>query len=229
MLIALIKSINWVRTLLRVLVIWHLLSHKTGWAFWGGWGETKEGRERKERTVTEVKTGTEERKLTADNLSDLLVGYRSKGWSTRERKGERDSDRERQISVVPLRADLELICLVTATSVLIINLSWVHSHSHTHTLTHTLGRKKHSTQTYACTPTHSTQTHHQHLPLVLWLWGPPCPQDPLETIGDATRNRVTVNRAGVCRCTSTRQRTHPSTLTHTENMTLQLRILWLKM
>ena len=60
----------------------------------------------------------------------------------RERDGDRERERERgrQISVVPLWADLDLFCLVSATSALLINLSRVCSHSltHTHTHTHTL-------------------------------------------------------------------------------------------
>lgn len=59
------------------------------------WGRRK-AHQRKERTVTEVKTGARERKLTADNLSDRLVGYRRKGWSTRERERERQWQKERR-------------------------------------------------------------------------------------------------------------------------------------
>lgn len=46
---------------------------------------------RKKRTATEVKTGEGRAKLTANSLSDLLMGYRRKRWSIIERERERDS------------------------------------------------------------------------------------------------------------------------------------------
>lgn len=61
-----------------------------GWGRRSGEAGGEEGEDRDRGEDREGRT-----KLTADSLSDLLVGYRSKGWSTREREGERDSDRER--------------------------------------------------------------------------------------------------------------------------------------
>lgn len=126
--IALLKSINWMRTLLRALVMWHLLSHKT--------------RLRKKRTVTEVRTGRGERNLppTVSLTFWWATGARDDQWE-RERQWQRGRETDRQISVVPLRADLDLLCLVTATSVLLINLSWVYSLTHTHTHAHSKSHK----------------------------------------------------------------------------------------
>lgn len=170
MAIAFLKSIKVERTLLWALVMWHVLARwDEGLTLRGKSGQWQRWRQREGRV-----------KLTADNLSDLLVGYRSNKWSTRERKRGRDSDREREkeISVVPLPTALETIYLVTVTRVLIINSSCEYSFTHTQSTQH------------AETPprTHTRHTHTAHtltkrLP-VLWLWGPPCPQEPLGTTGN---------------------------------------------
>lgn len=137
------KSIKVKRTLLRALVMWHVLARRDeGLTLRGKSGQWQRWRQREGRV-----------KLTADNLSDLLVGYRSNKWSTRERKRGRDSDREREkeISVVPLPTALETIYLVTVTRVLIINSSCEYSFTHTHSTQHaeTLPR------------THTQHTHSQ--------------------------------------------------------------------
>lgn len=137
------KSIKVERTLLWALVMWHVLARRDeGLTLRGKSGQWQRWRQREGRV-----------KLTADNLSDLLVGYRSNKWSTRERKRGRDSDREREkeISVVPLPTALETIYLVTVTRVLIINSSCEYSFTHTQSTQH------------AETPprTHTQHTHSQ--------------------------------------------------------------------
>lgn len=137
------KSIKVERTLLWALVMWHVLARRDeGLTLRGKSGQWQRWRQREGRV-----------KLTADNLSDLLVGYRSNEWSTRERKRGRDSDREREkeISVVPLPTALETIYLVTVTRVLIINSSCEYSFTHTQSTQH------------AETPprTHAQHTHSQ--------------------------------------------------------------------
>lgn len=93
----------------------------------------------------------------------------------RESEGETVTEREREISVVPLPAALVMIYLVTVTRVLIINSSCEYSFTHTQSTQHT--------ETPPRTHTHTAHTLTKCLP-VLWLWGPPCPQDPLGTTGN---------------------------------------------
>lgn len=146
MAIAFLKSIKVERTLLWALVMWHVLARRDeGLTLRGKSGQWQRWRQREGRV-----------KLTADNLSDLLVGYRSNKWSTRKRKRGRDSDREREkeISVVPLPTALETIYLVTVTRVLIINSSCEYSFTHTQSTQHA--------ETPPRTHTHGTHTRHTH-------------------------------------------------------------------
>lgn len=69
--------------------------------------------ESKERTVTVVKTGRGERNLP---LTISLTFWWATGTSDDQQDRDRETATEREISVVPLWADLELIYLVTATN-----------------------------------------------------------------------------------------------------------------
>ncbi len=115
------------RSGLWVLVIWHLLSHKTEAGWRGRQGEKEEesdrGEDRERRT-----------KLTNNSLSDFLVPCWSKGWSMRETDRERERERETG------RYQLHLCGLILTWSSWwllkcpIINLSCVYSLTHKHTL-----------------------------------------------------------------------------------------------
>lgn len=134
--------------------------HKTGEDLILSVRNTTQTSPRKKRTATEVRTGEGRAKLTANSLSDLLMGYRRKRWSIRERDSHSKGERDRHTYQFYL---CKLI--FTWSDWLVCYSSFCHeaSPSHTHT------RLKHSTQTAQHTHTHTHNTHSNHLPLVLSL------------------------------------------------------------
>lgn len=114
-----------------------------------GWGVDTE---RKEWTVTEVKTERGESETYRWQSLWPSGGLPEQQMiNKREIARERQWQREKEISVVPLPTALETIYLVTVTRVLIINSSCEYSFTHTHSTQHaeTLPR------------THTQHTHSQ--------------------------------------------------------------------
>lgn len=105
--------------------VYLIQTHKTGEDVTVSVSRTTQTSPRKKRTATEVRTGQGRASLTANSLTDLLMGYRRKRRSIRARERERQSQwgRERQthVSVLPLQADLHLIWFV---SILLNGLQW---------------------------------------------------------------------------------------------------------
>lgn len=140
--------------------------HKTGEDFTLSGCNTTQTSLRKKRTATEVKTGEGRAKLTANSLSDLLMGYRTKRWSIRERdshsKGERDRH-TRQFYLCKL--------IFTWSDWLVCYLSICHEAGLLHSRTHT--RLKHSTQT-----AHQTHTTLKSFTSCFVTLGASLPSDP---------------------------------------------------
>lgn len=158
---ALIKSMNWMRNLLWALVIWHPLSHKTEAGRRGRQGEEEEDSDRGEDSEGRTR-------LTADSLSDLLVGYRTKGWSMREKERETVTERETDRYQLYLCG---LILIWSAWWLLLINL-WLFSHSFTHAHKHTNTHSQYKKTQHANTRLHAhTQQHTQNIYLLFCDFG----------------------------------------------------------
>lgn len=113
------------------------------------WAWAKQQTSLRKKTATEVKTGEGRAKLTADSLSDLLMGYQRKRWSMRERDSHSEGERDRHTH------QLYLCKLIFTWSDWLVSYASI-CHEASLTLSHT--RLKHCTQT----------AHHTH-PQIIYL------------------------------------------------------------